>query len=246
MNRLIISAAAALILAGGFFMPSFITGLKDRQTIEEYTVADSSSISFETKSELGILDRLRMITSVGSIPLENGDKLKSDTAYQCALTELARLNAGGWMAFDFENCQMYGYYISFYVDSIDPAKNMIVWHLNLGDEAGRAIYAAVDDETGILLSLEYYTKDASGEIYYEKVPNRGTPGEPDYERYYDKLIVDPEKLKDSVADYYGLETGSMEYIKDSVIFHYELELRDGSASTKLQVVITGAELWFNI
>ncbi len=153
MNRLVISAAAALILAGGFFLPSFITGLKDRQTIEEYTVADSSSISFETKSELGILDRLRMITSVGSIPLENGDKLKSDTAYQCALTELARLNAGGWMAFDFESCRMYGYYISFYVDSIDPAKNMIVWHLNLGDEAGRAIYAAVDDETAILLSL---------------------------------------------------------------------------------------------
>ncbi len=78
------------------------------------------------------------------------------------------------------------------------------------------------------------------------MPNRGTPGEPDCERYYDKLIVDPEKLKNSVADYYGLETGSMEYIKDSVIFHYELELRDGSASTKLQVVITGAELWFNI
>jgi hypothetical protein len=217
MKRLFISAATALILAGGFFLPSFITGLKDRQTIEEYTVADSSSISFETKSELGILDRLRMITSVGSIPLENGDMLKSDTAYQCALTELERFNADGFMEFDFEACQMYGYSIFFYVDSIDPAKNMIVWYLNLGDDAGHTIFATVDDETGLLLSLEYYTKAVAEDIYYKEVPDRGTPGKPDYERYYNKLIVDPEKLKNSVADYYGLEAGSMEYIKDSYI-----------------------------
>jgi hypothetical protein len=123
---------------------------------------------------------------------------------------------------------------------------MIVWYLNLGDDAGHTIFATVDDETGLLLSLEYYTKAVAEDIYYKEVPDRGTPGKPDYERYYNKLIVAPEKLKNSVADYYGLEAGSMEYIKDSTIFHYELELSDGSASTKLQVVISGTELWFNI
>jgi hypothetical protein len=115
---------------------------------------------------------------------------------------------------------------------------MIVWYLNLGDDAGHTIFATVDDETGLLLSLEYYTKAAAEDIYYEEVPTTGHLASPTMSGIITSSSSTLRSLKTAWPDYYGLEAGSMEYIKDSTIFHYELELSDGSASTKLHVVIS--------
>ena len=69
MKRFFISAAVALLLAGVFFLPSFTADLKDRQMIGDYTVTDGSGISFEATSNLGIMERLEMITTAESIRL---------------------------------------------------------------------------------------------------------------------------------------------------------------------------------
>jgi hypothetical protein len=151
MKRLIISAAVVLLLAGAFFLPSLTAEFKDSRMIGDYTVTDGAGISFEATSDLGIMERLELITKAESIQLENGKELDDETAYAQALTELAQLNTGGIMELDLDSCVLLDAGVSFYIDSADSAKSLIAWSVSLEDAMGRIANVSLDDETGRLL-----------------------------------------------------------------------------------------------
>ena len=243
MKRILISSITALVLAGGFFLPSFLMGFKDRQMIGQ-SIVGSSHISFETKSELGILDRLRMITTVGSIPVENGKKLDADTVRQKVLTEVERFNAGDVLELDAGTCKIIHRNVSFYVDSVDPAKNMIVWRAYMEDNKGHAVSVSIDDETGTLLSMQYVSEMAMDEVPYME-GNVAAPLAEKSGQYYNRTLVDPETLVSSIADYYGLGVEASELKGGGATFLYELKLSDGSSDSTMQMMVSMSEFWIN-
>ncbi len=251
MKRILISSITALVLAGGFFLPSFLMSFKDRQMIGQ-SIVGSSHISFETKSELGILDRLRMITTVGSIPVENGKKLDADTVKQKVLTEVERFNAGDVIELDAGTCKINDLNVSFYVDSVDPAKNMIVWRVYMEDDKGHVVNVSIDDETGTLLSMQYISKMAMDEVPYMAMDegtypegNLAAPSGENSGQYYNRTLVDPETLVNSLADYYGLSVEASEQKSGGETFLYELKLSDGSTDSAMRMMVTMSEYWIN-
>ena len=228
MKRLIIPVVVlltALILTGGFFLPSVVSRLKDKKTVGMLTITDGSGVSFETKSELQIIDRLKMMTNAGRIPLDNGKNLNADTAYQTALTELGKFNSRALLDIDLTSSQMLKSAVDFYIDSADPSKNMIVWNLNI-DDGVHSLWVTVDDETGVLLSLQY----SASPLTYKKeaaVLNRSMPAIP----------FDPELIGKSLADYYGLTLVFTEPLKKDKYDRLTFELSDGKNTVSLAVMI---------
>ena len=205
MKRLMIPAViliTAFILAVGFFLPQYVLGFRDKQTIGKLDITDGR-ISFEAKSELGIIDRLKMITNAASIPLDNGKNMDPDTAYQRALTEIGKFNSKSILEFDLSSCKMVRNSVSFYIDSADPTKNIIVWYISIEDDS-HFITVAVDDATGILLSVDY-SSDTSAIQYKSDMIARPSAAP----------LTDLSVLADSIADYYGLTVSELTPEKNS-------------------------------
>ena len=234
MKRMIISISVLLLLAGAFFLPSFTANLKDRQMIGQYTVTDGAGISFEATSDLGTMERLKLVTEAESIRLENGKELDHETAYTQVLTELAQLNVGGFIGLDLDSCYMLDASVSFFIDSADSTKSLIVWSINLEDAMGRIVHAALDDETGKLLWFHCYS---------ERVMEKP---EPDGEEEISLLAVSPDELAEIIAGYYGLDAAVIdmeEYTPDYAEF--TIQLSDGDSWVNIRGGISGYDLWLN-
>lgn len=232
MKRLvfvIITALTALILAGSFFLPMYITGLKDKTTLGHVDVRNTQSVSFETKPELGIIDRLRMKNSSGSLMLYNGKNMDAQEACQDVLTELGKFNSNALFDIDLQSCAMTYSSVEFLIDSSDPAKNVIVWNISLEDQSGNMVTASVDDETGILLSVNYRSKKLL---------------------YYEKKVLLPAKVRDldtmlkSIGSYYGVQASldnTASYEKGLVV-----QLSDGEKSVDTVIIDLGSYFVFNL
>lgn len=237
MKRLIIPVVVlltALILTGGFFLPSIVSRLKDEKTVGMLTITDGSGISFETKAELQIVDRLKMMTNAGRIALDNGKNLNAETAFQTALTELGKFNSRSLVEIDLTSCRMLKSAVDFYIDSADPSKNMIVWSLSIEDETHN-MWVTVDDETGVLLSFQYSTQQLVLKKEAAVIP-RAMPASP----------FNLELIGESIADYYGLTLVRSEPLKKDRYDYLVFELSDGQNSVSLTVVILDSGFMVNI
>ncbi len=237
MRRIAIPAVVlitVLILTGGFFLPNYISGFKDRQTIGKLDVTDGGGISFETKSELGIIDRLKMMTSAPSISLDNGKNMNAETAYQTALSELGTFNSLDVIDLDTAACRLSKYGVSFFIDSADPSKNLIVWDLLIQDKM-HDIAVSVDDETGKLLSLQYRTSLLE---YQTDIPVTTRSDKP--------MSFDTEMIGQTIADYYGLTLVGWEPAKSDQYKRLLLDLNDGQESITIAVTFTGYGFMVNI
>jgi hypothetical protein len=239
MKRFTIPAAVlltALILAGGFFLPTFALQYKDRQTIGELKITDGSGVSYETKSELKTIDRLKLFTNAGMVGLDNGKNMDADKAFQSALTELGKLADMGVVELDRESCRLGKYGVVFLIDSADPSKNMIAWNLFIEDES-RFIGVVIDDETGMLLALDYNMND----LAYKKGTTIITPSVFALESTAgpsSEGATVMELIGQALADYYGLTFVSSEPQKTDYYARYTFELSDGQESVLLSVTFT--------
>lgn len=242
MKRFVIPAAVlltALILTGGFFLPTIILQYKDRQMIGELTVTDGSGVSYETKSELKTIERMKMVSKAEMVSLDNGKNMNADTAYQTALTELDKLTDKGILELDRAACRLSKYDVYFFIDSADPTKNMIVWFLLIEDE-NHMINTAVDDETGMLLALNY---NLSKQAYQNGISVLPLPAIKEY-------AIEPspgqaaggstvaELIGQTLADYYGLTFVGSEQQESEYYTRFAFELSDGQESIVLPVTFT--------
>ena len=237
MRRLtipVVLLAAALILAVSFFLPTYISVLRDRQSLDILSVAEGMSAGFQTSSKLTMPDRLSLINSAGNMELANGKNLDSETAYQRALDELRSFNSSGFMAFDFNSWQLLKCGVSFYIDSENPSKNLIVWYIVIEDTLSHSIEALVDDETGKLLSVGYVIAVPAKPSRGDEIATVKTGG----------LAVEPDALVEAITSYYGLETTASPYTKTESGLGIELMMRDGASSVVTDVYIRVNGFWF--
>lgn len=225
----------AMILTGGFFLPSYVSAFKDLETIGKRAVTDGVQVNFETKSELSIIDRLKMITTASSISLDNGQNMDIDSAYQNALTELGKFNSKSVMNMDVASCRLAKAAVSFYIDATDPSKNIIVWNIVV-EEPGYTIVAYLDDETGKLLALSYNL--AEPDIYDQQRLMASA--------YVNSPIVNADLLAASIVDYYGLDVAEPEIENNPNALTFVLILSDGQNSMKIQTEVANNAFWMNI
>jgi hypothetical protein len=267
VKRLIIPIAVVLtviILTGGFFLPTLVSQFKDRQTIGELTITDGSGVSYETKSELKIIDRLKMMTEARRVDLDNGKNMDADAAYQSALEELGKFEDRGIIALDLESCRLSELRVAFFIDSSDPSKSMIVWDLYIQNGTYN-INVAVDDETGVLLAMLFdvdksvYKKgeaaislpfviefDAKSPIVAEDsaAAEDSAVAEPSAE---DSTVAEQsyaEQIGKALAGYYGLTYVGSKPQKSDYYTRLTIELSDGQDSVMLPVNLNDA--WFTI
>lgn len=230
MKRLLIPAAivlTALTLAGCFFLPSFMSRLKDKQTVGMLSITDSRGVSFETKFQLQMIDRLKMTANVDHIRLDNGKNMDVDAAFQAALSELGKFNSEDIMALDLAACRLSKHSVNFLIDSADPSKNLIIWSLYIQDDT-HTVIAAIDDETGKILSLQY---DVSLIAYKKEMLPSAAPGM--------AKPFDTEIIGQTLADYYELTLVRAELLKSDRYLNVMCELSDGQNTVALYVIITG-------
>jgi hypothetical protein len=244
MKRLSLPIAAvltALILTGGFFLPTVVLQYKDRQTVGRLTVTDGSGVSYETKSELKVIDRLNMFTYAKPIGVDNGNNMNADKAFQSAMTELDTFADKGIIELNRADCRLSSYDVYFLIDSTDPTRNMIVWYLLIKNET-HDIYVTVDDETGVLLAMDYNLN----EVGY-KMAMTASPKPAITEAYGIELEVGEkaddatvtELIGQTLADYYGLSLVGSEPLKSDYYTRLAFELSDGRESVTLYVTLTG-------
>lgn len=226
----------ALILMCGFFLPSYVSGFTDRQTIGKLDITGSGSISFETKSELGIIDRLKMVTDASSVSLDNGKNMDANTAYQNALTELGKISCGNAMVIDLPSCRLSKYDVAFFIDSSDPTKSLIVWGLFIQDGT-HDIIVSVDDETGKLLSLQY-SLDLTANKKEAQPAMKPNVIRSDIDRQDGITSLDTELIGQAFAAYYGLTLVRTEIPKNDKYTRLLVELSDGTDSMTLIIAIT--------
>jgi hypothetical protein len=223
-----------LLLTGGFFLPSLVAGVEDKQIIGKLNVTGTQSISFENKPELGNIDRLKMRPNSSSIALDKGKNMDSEEAFECAVREIEKFNQFSVMDIDLTKCVMTDSDVEFLIDATDPSKSVIVWNLLMRDEAGHSVFLSVDDETGLITYLYYFVNldkkkyELSGKPASEAVP------EPE-------KTVDAGKLNDSIAAYYGLqiETVSSKSDRYNDISVMILKLSDGEDNVEMAVETGG-------
>ncbi len=250
MKRFVIPAAVlltVLILTGGFFLPTLVLKYKDRQTIGELKITDGSSVSYETKSELKTIDRLNIITNGGMLEVDNGKNMNADKAFQSALTELAIFEDKGVLEVDRATSRLMRYDVMFLIDSADPSKNMIVWYIFIQDEI-RDIHVAVDDETGILLTLDYNLnkqalKDGIMLTPRPEITEKSADDAASASDAGGSTVM--ELIGRTLADYYGLTLVSTNLRSSEYFARFAFELGDGEESVVLSVTVTDTGFYFS-
>jgi hypothetical protein len=213
----------ALILVGGFFLPSYISGMKDRQTMDRLSVIDSQAVSVEAKSTLSIAERLQLRVSAASVYLDNGKNMDSQTAYSQAVTELDKFSSLMGLDYKSDTFQLDNSHVEFLVDSADPSKNLVVWNIAVSNDDGCGFIASVDDETGKLLSIYYFTDKVSK---YDLAPSASLTEVPSI-----------DALATGIASYYGMKVvGDADYDKNEG--KYVIHLSDGINDLDMSVALT--------
>lgn len=237
MKRFIIPIAVALtavILTSGFFLPTLVSQFRDRQTVGQLMVTDGGTVNYETKSELKLIDRLKMITNARQIEVDKGNNMDSGTAYESAITELGKLNNFELFEINTQACQMSSYGVFFYIDSTDPTKSLIVWDLVIQD-GDHDIVVDIDDETGKILAIQYYFNDIAYKKGMAEVKPSAEPAR----------VVDTDQIGRALADYYGLTYISAEPQKGDIYARLMIELNDGQDSISIPVSLFGSGFIIN-
>lgn len=223
-----------LLLTGGFFLPSLVARVEDEQIIGKLNVAGTQSVSFENKSELSIIDRLKVRSNSSSIALDKGKNMDSEAAFQCAITELTKFNQNNVMDIDLSKCVMTENDVEFLIDATDPSKNVIVWNIMMTDEAGHSIFVSVDDETGIMTYLYYFVNLKQTKYDLTDVPRPAEPKEAE-------KTVDVDMLRNSIAAYYSLDSEIVSTKPDSYSDYTVmiLKLSDGEGNVEMAVEAGG-------
>jgi hypothetical protein len=215
-----------MLLTGGFFLPSLVARVEDQQIIGKLDITGTQSISFESKSELSIIDRLQVRSNSSSIALDKGKNMEvAEAAFQCAITELEKFNQYNVMDIDLSTCVMTENDAEFLIDATDPSKNVIVWNIMMKDNNGHSIFVSVDDETGIMTYLYYFVNVKQARYDLTEVPK---PAE---------KAADMDMLRTSIAAYYGLDSEIVSTKPDPYDAYtlMILKLNDGEGNVEMAV-----------
>ena len=152
--------AAALMLAGSFFLPNAVAAVTDMRRFDNLLMVDSQSISFEVAQELSLLERIALAANSNTefLPLKTGNVMDTEAAADRVFLELERFaGSSPWKA-DFTEYLIEESTASLVIDTMIPSLNMIVWEFTLSDPSENEVMVIIDDETGVILRMVYKWK----------------------------------------------------------------------------------------
>lgn len=215
----LVSLAAVLLMVGGFLLPSIVSGIRDRQTLNKIDTIASETVNFDVQARLSLIEKITMNRySYDGIYLETGRYLDIDSAIRRGLSELSYFLAPFQMDFNTASCTTESCEPVFILNSSDPSKNMIVWQLGITDSAGAFVSLTLDDESGKLLSLAYIE---NADAVYKN--DSGVLPSPDI-----------QAIAELLTEYWSLDIGYLESVDEKPVFaSYTIALTDGTNITEV-------------
>ena len=220
LRHYLLLTAAALLLAGSFFLPNAVAAVTDSRRLNNYIMIDSQSISFETAPELDLPDRISLVASpdTETLPLKTGQVMDDPQARETAISELKKLLSGSPLTFVLEGKAITECSAAFMINSEDPSINMIIWELELTDRFGNAMTMIMDDETGVVLKIIFSWGDES------KNNDGGVRGAMSFgqsdEEFYDTVLL----MAKAMAGYYGVPVTLADYQFSGSLAYYRADM----------------------
>ncbi len=153
----IIVLLVAVIIVG-FLLPSIVFRLQDAQNDQTQEVVSATSVQLNLSSPLTLLQKLRIIdettTTTSSVALDSAQNMDADQALEKLYEGLEILFPLGVdeIPFTGEGFSEVNHRIILKASGED---SLIYWEFWLSDVDGNQIIATVDDDTGVILSLQY-------------------------------------------------------------------------------------------
>ena len=240
IRYVIIWGAAAALLAGSFFLPDFVAGVTDSNTLGSLALIGSESVDIEHAPELGLPERIELIASRNTeiISVNAGNLLNEETAADTAVRELTKLLGRQRFNFDPVSCEIEECEAAFVVDKGNPSLSMTIWELKLSDRNSNSVNVTVDDETGVILKLIYRFGTA-----IQAEPGSGgvlRSGKSDIE-----LQSIAQALTELMTDYYGMPVALGGYDFRGSISYYRADLDAGMRIIPMYGVVRVTDFTMN-
>jgi len=152
-NGAIILLILALVV--GFMLPTVVSRFQDSQTDQTEEVVSANSVQLNMGSALTLLQRLRIVAErTSSVELESAQTMDDEQALNELFDGLETLFSADLEGFPFKvgDFSEVNHQILLKMSGED---SLIYWEYWLADNDGNQISAAVDDDTGVILSLRY-------------------------------------------------------------------------------------------
>jgi len=237
IRHYLLLGGVALVLTGSFFLPNAVAGVTDGRRLDNLTVIDSQSISFEAAPELNMFGRIALVANMNTevLPLKTGNAMDYDEASEKVCQELERFSKNGAWKLDYSKYSLEDGAAALVIDTFFPARSLIVWEMTLADPAGSTIAVVLDDETGSILRLVQKWASAS-----ESPVATGARKSADEELY-----AAAENLTEMMTEYYGFYVALADYQFSDSLSYYKAEIFDGGLIIPMYGVVRATGFTMN-
>jgi len=229
--------AAALAMITGFFLPNAVAGVMDGRRLDNLTMIDSQSVSFDAAPELGLFSRIAIAANSSSevFPLKTGTVMDFEAASKTVSRELEKFSKNKALGLEYSKYTLEDGAASLMVDSFAPTRSLIVWEMTLADPSGSALTVVIDDETGAILRLVQKWASAAD----SKVASGSQ--EPTDERLY----AAAQGLTEMMTAYYGYQVELADYQFSGSLSYYKADITDGGLRVPMYGVVRATGFTMN-
>lgn len=203
------------LLVLGAVLPVLVTALQDHTTQNRTGYADSTAVVLEFSAEhhLSTVEKLILLNQSNSYTIsENETKMTAEQALSCVQGHIAQYTDAELLpSLDYSQCQ------SIPAICIDDATqaHCIIWAVYIENNDTDLLTVIVDDETGVILSVDYQAFeqrfDLTSERYHHKIETFMEIFLSQLELSEDSFITDvapnyeePESETDHISRYFSL------------------------------------------
>lgn len=157
----------------GAFLPVLVTALQDHTTLNRTGYADSTAVvlEFSTRHNLSTVEKLILLNQSNSYTIsENETKMTAEQVLSCVQTHMAQYTDAELLPpLDYSQCQSVP---AICIDDATQA-HCIIWAVCIENSDTDLLTVIVDDETGVILSVDYQAfeqnLDLTSERYHHKI-----------------------------------------------------------------------------
>ena len=163
----------AVIICLGIFLPAIVSIIKDRSTVNNIQMIEAQEINIDVKSDITLFDKMVLLGNPAEyLSLETGRYIDSrESACARGIEEAGKLDREGLLKINYGTCNVECSGVNFLMDPEDPSRSIITWDiLIIGDNADLSI--VLDDETGKIISLNYFDPISDINVYYDEAADK--------------------------------------------------------------------------
>ena len=156
IGAVLICIASLLVIVACFFFPSISSSAADAQALGKSEFVETSALSIES-AQMSIIEKLLLMQESQAIPLSSGtSNLTEKAVYDIGIEEASKLFPDIGVEFSFETTEFITETVLYFCPD-KPDSSIITWTAFFGDGLGNNFSVEIDDETGTLLGISYYS-----------------------------------------------------------------------------------------